>query len=447
MGKAQILIIGGSAAGAAAAAKCSRLYPEAQIKLVENGDYVAFGACELPFYLSGRISSIDELQVFTPEKLADKKKIDVFTRTRLLEIDKRKQECHILLADGTEVHWAYDKLILATGSNARSILQPAIRASNLFALKNLADGQAIMRSLRQHTSAKIVILGAGYIALEIATALLPRVAAMALFNRSDLPLPGFANPARRMVLESIQAEDKITYHSYSELEDFSMRDGRLTAIKLDGIWQTADIFIEALGVIPNSAVAGAAGLRINADATIACNRSMQSSNANIFAAGDVTHGWHRLSRRPFYFPLASTARKMGRVAAANLFYARENLPESLGTTALRFLNLEIARTGYNAEQAKTLCNNLREQQLQTTDIASLMPEKQPLYWYLVMQRHPQRLLGATLAGSIGAAARINVLALAISEKIDLGQLRRTDFLYAPEYSPLIDGFELIDADK
>jgi NADPH-dependent 2,4-dienoyl-CoA reductase/sulfur reductase-like enzyme len=438
-GKGQrIVVVGGSAAGAAAAARAKRFYPNASVVLFEAGPYVSFGACELPFYLSGEIESLDRLQLYTPRRLAEEKKIKVFAGTRVSEIDRSRQRI-MLDISGPEKKYSYDKLIIATGASSVSLLKTYGNFNNVFSLKNLVDGDNIRKYIAERIPAKAVILGAGYIALEIAEALKNTISGITFLNIEEYPLPGYAMEARAVMKEAVTASG-MEYRIYREVEDIRRSDGMLQALRIGGEWLEADIFIEAMGIRPNSGIAGKSGILLNKNGTIKTDRYMKTNSANIFAAGDVTAGKHLLTGKDFYLPLGQTANVMGRAAAANLFRLREEVPLLMGTTALKFGGIEWSRTGLTREEAEKYFSNVNSLTFSTSNRPEIMPAAGKIFWHIVFQQHNHRLLGATLWGAPGTALRINTLALAIRAGMTAEQLADGDFLYSPEFSPLLDGF-------
>lgn len=437
----RIVVIGGSAAGAAAAARAKRLYPNADVFILEEGPYVSYGSCELPFYLNGEIDSIEKLQLFTPQNLATEKNIDVYIRTKVLEIDRRKQIL-ILSDDSGKRDFPYDKLIVSTGSRARTLLSSFGDYSNVFSLKNLPDGKKIRDFIYQNQPRKLIILGAGYIALEILEALKVFGLEVNILNVEDLPLPGFSLEARR-VSKEILHKSGVSYSNYKEISDCSSNDGKLNSVLADGRWYEGDFFIEAMGVIPNSQIAHRAGIIVAPDLTIAVDKKMKTSSGNIFAAGDVTHGFHFLTGKPYFFPLAQMANSMARIAASNLFSATKNIYSTLGTSGLSFAGLDWAKTGFSFLEAQSAFGNMDEISFSTWNKPEVMSDAGKIYWNIVIQKNSKKIFGATLWGARGAADKINTINLAIRSGISSIDLADSDFLYSPRFSPQLDGFQIL----
>ena len=437
----RIVIIGGSAAGAAAGARVKRLYPNAEVYLFEKGKYVSYGACELPYFLSGEISSVSQLQLYTPEQLSAEKNITVLSETKVLEIDRNKQELVIENKDGMS-SFPYDKVIISTGSTPKNILKSFGRFENVFQLKNIDDALNIKKYISEFNPGKLIILGAGYIALELVEAFQNFGFSIELLNIEELPLPGYCDNARLAIKELLQKSN----HNYVQIDainDFSSKDNELKGLLCGGTWIEADFFIEALGVAPNSALAYESGVLMQNDQTIKVDRYMKTSSANIFAAGDVTHGFSQLTGKPYYYPLAQIANLQARVAAANLFSAKEKIAGSVGTNGLSFLGWEWVKTGLTYEAAKTYFANVEFVEFSTHNKPLIMPDAMPVYWHVVYQKNTGKILGATIWGKENNSGKINTMALAIRHGISIKELSSGDFLYSPRFAPMIDGFQIL----
>ena len=437
----RIAVIGGSAAGAAAAARIKRLYPNAQVYLFEKGKYVSYGSCELPYFLSGEISSASKLQLYTPEQLSSEKNITVATQTQVNNIDRSKQEL-LVEHDGKESPFSYDKLVIATGSTARTILTSFGQFSNVFRLKSIDDAQKIKKFIKAHAPAKLTILGAGYIALEIIDALRLSGLSINILDIDDLPLPGYALNARQ-TLKKMLEKSQINYTRYEKINDYADSENQLKSILCGSKWHEADFFIEAMGVLPSSSLAIESGLEIQTDQSIKVDRFMKTSSANIFAAGDVAHGFHAITEKPYYYPLAQTANIQARVASLNLFSAKKKISGFLGTSGLSFFDWEWVKTGFTYEEACHLFPNIEVVEFSTSNMPEIMPDSSPVHWNVVYQKNTKKIFGATIWGKENIAGKINTLALAIRNSITVEELSSGDYLYSPRFSPMIDGFQIL----
>jgi NADPH-dependent 2,4-dienoyl-CoA reductase/sulfur reductase-like enzyme len=410
-----LVVVGGVAAGLAAASRARRLDAEIEITVLEKGDVVSYAACGLPYLIENRIRQPEQLVLHKPDFFLRERDIRVETGAEVVEIQPQRQT--VRLQSGKTLNW--DRLILATG--ARPVHQWP-EHPRLFALNTLGDAVRLHKHLAQTPPGRAAILGAGYIALETADALRHRQWRVTLHHRS-------ADLLHRHDKELTRRLDRIlNAHHIDIVHNHEVND----PLRLD-----ADLVVVAAGLRPNSELAAQARLELGAASAIRVSPQMTTSHPNIYAAGDCAEVVHLVSGRPAWIPLGSTALKMGRVAGANAAGHRERFGGVVGTSIFRLCGLGIALTGLSAEQA-------RQHGFEPVEVWIEAPERARYFRgrtaavQLVADKRSARLLGASIIGQDGVAGRINVVAAALAGRMLLPDFVNLDLAYAPPFSTPVD---------
>ncbi|MGD8895429.1 MAG: FAD-dependent oxidoreductase [Acidobacteriota bacterium] len=436
----RIVVVGGVAAGMSAASQAKRRQPEAEVVVLERGPYVSYAACGMPYNIEDPARTMDDLVVLTPADVRERD-IDLRLRHRALAVDPSRGTVTVQdLGGGGTVDLAYDALVLATG--AAPILPPiaGLDQPGIFLLRELTDGQALKRHLAETRPARAVIVGAGYIGMEMAEALRRRGVAVTVLERMEQVVPGFDPAIASLVVDALQrhgvtVDTGVTVESVEEGDNAG--DARLTVRTDRGLVPT-DMVLVSVGVRPRVELARSAGVALGETGAIAVDEEMHTSVPGVFAAGDCAEARHIVSGRPVWIPLGTTANKQGKVAGANAAGAAERFPGVAGTAAFRIFDLEVGRTGLSPTEAARVGLEAVAAVSRQPSHAHSVPGASPITTILSVDRKTGRLLGAEMAGVGVVAKRIDVLATALHAGLTVEALVELDLSYAPPFAPVYD---------
>lgn len=430
----KIIIIGAEAAGASAAAKAKRLSPDSVVRVYEKSPIVSFGACGLPYFIGDFFSDPDEMISRTPEQLAHNG-IDVRTRHEVLKIEPYRKVVVVKnLQTGAVTEDRYDRLLIATGAAPAVLSVPGTALSHVFTLKTLADGQAIRKSLSEPEIRHVAVIGAGYIGLEMADALVSLGKKVSVFERCDSVLPGaFDADVSAVIAQALRARCSLYLNAGITALNGS-REGRVCSVSTAAGDYPVDAVIISTGVHPADVLYRDLGMNVLDNGAIVTDEYGRTSLDDIYAAGDCAAVRYRSTQAPVYLPLATNANKAGRVAGENLAGGRRPYPGALGTAGLRIFSTEAARTGITEQEARKQGLPCRTVTVQDKNHSNYLPGQDDVMLKLVYDGHSRQLLGAQTAGGAGSALRINTLALAVWSSMRVDELAMVDFMYAPPFS-------------
>jgi NADPH-dependent 2,4-dienoyl-CoA reductase/sulfur reductase-like enzyme/rhodanese-related sulfurtransferase len=436
--KKKILIIGGVAAGATAAARARRLSEDADITIIERGPYVSYANCGLPYFISGEIGKRSQLLLQTPEGFDARYQVRVLVNTEAVAIDRTAKQVTVRNAEG-ESRLPYDRLILAQGGNPLLPPIPGIDAPNVFRLWTVPDMDRLHEHLKTSAAKSAVVVGGGFIGLEMAEAfakrglattvveMLPTV--MAVMDREfgvriagELSAHGVSVVTGAQVARVLADERKV-----------ELADGR----RIDG-----DVVLFSVGVRPELSLVKQAGLEIGATGGLRVDEYLRTSDPDIFAAGDMVEVLHRVSSRQVRIPLAGPANRQGRIAASNALGAEMRFAGSLGTSVVKIFGATAAMTGLGEKAARDAGFDVGISVIHKDHHAGYYPGAKELNLKLIYDRSSARLLGGQAFGPEGVEKRIDVLATALAGKMSLHDLAELDLAYAPPYSSANDPVNL-----
>lgn len=432
-----ILILGGDAAGMSAASQVRRRRPGWPVTVLERGRYTSYAACGIPYYLAGDVPEMDDLVVVTPEEFRDKRGIDVRMGWEALAVDPDEMTVRARTAQGDEETLVYDRLLLATG--ASPIMPPwqGAELEGVLPLRNLHDTERL-EALLERGPRRAVLVGAGYIGLEMAEALCRRGLEVTVVEKLAGVMGGVVGEVTRQVVAEMEAHG-IAVRLETEVRGFSGRDGRLAAVLTDRGEIPAELAVVSLGVRPNSALAREAGIELGAGGAVAVDRHQRTSAPEVFAAGDCAEAFHRVLDKPAYVPLALTANRQGRVAGANMSGGDERFPGIVGSAVTRVFDLTLARTGIDERTADAEGIPHRAVSATASSKAHYFPGHAPLWVKLLFRADDHRLLGGWLVGKDESAGkRCDVLATALSAGMTVQEVADLDLSYAPPFAPVWD---------
>ena len=427
----RLLVLGGSDAGTSAALRARELAPSTDVKVLVADRFPNYSVCGLPFYLSGEVSDWKTLAHRTTEQI-EKEGVTLLLDHRAERIDPVAKEVTAVTSPGHTRTFKYDRLVIATGAVSRTPPIDGPSLPGVFSLRSMADGLALNEYLSRFEPASAVIVGGGYIAMEMADALTRRGLAVTLLVRSAVLRT--VDPDFRQIVRDELASNKVNILDASSLKAIERngRGGLLVHAEAVAPIQ-ADLVLLATGVRPNAELAERAGLVVGSQGAIRVNRAMETNTPAVYAAGDCTETWHRLLGRQTYLPLGTTAHKQGRVAGENAVGGHTEFAGSLGSQVVKIFDLIVARVGLLDEEASEAGFDPLTVELESPDHKAYYPGATALRVRLTADRDTRTLLGVQMLGHYGAevAKRVDVLATAISAQMTVDDLVALDLTYTP----------------
>jgi NADPH-dependent 2,4-dienoyl-CoA reductase/sulfur reductase-like enzyme/rhodanese-related sulfurtransferase len=436
----RIVIVGGVAGGASAAARARRCHANAEITIFEKGKDVSFANCGLPYHLGGEIEERSKLLVATPELFWNRFRVRVRTEHEVTVIDRHKREIRGRTIQGEEFVAPYDRLILATGSMPA---QPAVfetSAENVFQLWTLQDMDRIMAYMQQRPCKKAVVVGAGYVGLEVVEQLKRRDIHVTLIERLPQVLaPLDTEMAKLVELELV--EKGIAVRTATEVTSLLTSGQKVTAVRVTGDETLAvDMVIASIGVRPRIALAEAAGLLLGDTGGVGINEFCQTNDPHIYAVGDIAEYYHGTLDQKMRVPLAGPANRSGRVAGSHVAGKPSSapMPSVQGTSIVRAFGLAAGSTGMNERQCKAAGLDYRAAIIQAPHHASYFPGARNLTLKLLYESGNGRLLGAQAVGAEGVDKRLDVVATVLHFSGTVHDLAGLDLSYAPPFGSAKD---------
>ena len=433
-------MIGGDAAGMSSASQArKRRGPEdLAIAAFERGNYTSFSACGIPYFVGDVVENFDDLVVRTPEEFAEQG-IDVRIRHEVVGIDTEAARVTVRdLESGDERDEAYDQLMVATGGRPRVLSVDGVDADGVFGVQTLDDGAAIERFIEDNGPKLAVVVGGGYIGLEMAEAFQLRGLHVSLVERSAQPMVTLDPDMGELIATAMRDGLGIDLFSSEAVTGFETDGGKVSAVVTENRTLRADIVVMGLGTSPNSGLAEAAGIPIGESGGIKVDQRMRTEIDGVWSAGDCTEKMHLVSRQPIAIALGTHANKEGRVAGINLGGGYATFPGVLGTATSKVCGYEVARTGLNEAQAAAAGFESIGVTTESTTRAGYYPGAAPIITKLVVEQRSGRLLGAQIVGKEGAAKRIDVLAMALWNEMTVDEMLNVDLSYAPPFAPVWD---------
>jgi CoA-dependent NAD(P)H sulfur oxidoreductase len=432
----KFVIIGGDAAGMSAASRAKRIMPEMEVIVLEKTEDVSYSACGMPYNIADSARDIDDLVVRTANVFRSKQGIDLFTGCCAEAIDV-KNGCVTGTIDNAEsFRFFYDRLLIATGG--RPILPdlPGFEQPGVVALKSLADGRRIKDHLKLNEVKKAVIIGMGYVGLEMAEALRARDIEVEMVKPGPDLLPWMPRNLAAIVQEELDA-NQVKLHLGCEIKGIDKTADHLHIVCNDRIL-TADMVLVAIGIKPNSALAADAGLETGVGNAIAVNHKLQTSNEAVYAAGDCADAYHVVTGQKTWIPLALRANRAGWAVADNVCGKETRLEGVAGTAVFKVFNLEVARTGLSLEESHRYGFEPVDVTIKSRSRAHAHPGAETIWVNLIGDIKTGRLLGAQMVGCEGVAHRINAAAVALHGRMSVKAFSETDLSYAPPFGPVWD---------
>jgi len=434
----RIVIIGGVAGGASAAARARRLNEEAEIVMFERGQYISFANCGLPYHIGGQIQDRDRLLVQTPEKMSQRYRIDVRTQCEVTSIDREKREVTVHdRAKDTEYQMAYDALILSPGADPVRPPMPGIDAPRVFTLRSIPDMDTIKAAVDADGCERAVVVGGGYIGLEMAEALVERGVAVSLVELEPQVM-GTVDPEMAAPLHQELRQHGVELYLGASVTELTPEGSGLSVRLSSGKCLNADLVVMAVGVRPEVKLAQDAGLKVGQRGGIVVDPHMRTSDPHIYAVGDAVEVTDFVGDFATIIPLAGPANRQGRIAADMIFGRDSQYHKTQGTAICKVFDLAVACTGMNEKNLKRQGLSYEKVYVHPASHAGYYPGASQISLKLLF--HPQngKILGAQAVGSSGADKRIDVLAVALRAGLTVFDLQHLELCYAPPFGSAKD---------
>lgn len=435
----RLVVVGGVAAGMSAASQAKRRRPDLEVIALQRSPFVSYGACGMPYNIMDRERSIEDLVVLSANAFREKRGIDVRTRHEAVAIDAKAGRVRVRdLLSGVEESLAWDHLVVATGARAIRLPVPGADLDGVLVLRDLEDGGRVKRFLAENAPRRAVVVGGGYIGMEMAEALTELGLSVTVVERLPRILPGYEDTVVDAV-EATLAGRGVIVRAGETVEGFvEGAEGRVAGVLTDAGRLDADLVLVAVGIRPNAEIAAAAGIGLGAGGAIAVDDHLRTSVSNVYAAGDCAHADHLVTGEPAWIPLGTTANKQGKIAGANVTGADLRFPGVVGSAIFRVFDLEVGRTGLGPEEAarhgfQTVATAITG----NTRAHGFRGSKKTTVW-LLAERTTGRLLGGQIVGGEAVKGRIDVLATALHARMGLDEIALLDLSYAPPFSPVWD---------
>ena len=451
----RLVVVGGDAAGMSAASQAKKRRPDLEVVAFERGRATSYSACGIPYWIGGAVESEAALVARTPAEHRAAG-IDVRMRTEVtgIDLDRREVAWHDL-EDGATGTEPFDDLVYATGSVPMRPPVPGIDAPGVYGVQVLDDGVALRAELDSGRVQRVVVVGGGYIGLEIAEACRVRGLEVTVVDRSATPVGTYDPDVGAFLADAVREEgiELVLSDGVSAIEVGG--DGRArSVVTASGREIEADLVVLGLGVRPNVALAAEAGIPRGTSGGIAVDARMRTPVPGVWAAGDCVESRHRLSGDRVVVALGTHANKQGRVAGINIGGGYATFPGVIGTQVTKVCNLEVARTGLSMREADAAGYSFVTASVDSTTKAGYFPGARPIRIKMLAERRTGRLLGAQLVGQQGSAKRIDALAICIWNEMGVDEVLSLDLSYAPPFSPVWDpvliaarkAFEAVEAD-
>ncbi|MEU6169448.1 FAD-dependent oxidoreductase [Streptomyces tanashiensis] len=437
----RLVVIGGDAAGMSAASQARRLRSPGELEIVafERGHFSSYSACGIPYWVGGDVATRGELIARSPEEHRARD-IDLRMRTEVTEIDVPGQRVRSRdLESGAEAWTGFDKLVIATGARPLRPPLPGIDARGVHGVQTLDDGQALLDSLAGTPGRRAVVVGAGYIGVEMAEALLNRGYEVTVLTRGEQPMATLDPDMGRLVHRAMDGLGIRTVVSAPVTKVLTGPDGGVRAVVTDTDEYPADVVVLGTGVVPETSLARAAGLPLGEYGGLLTDLAMRvRGHGNIWAGGDCVEVLDLVSGRERHVPLGTHANKHGQVIGSNVGGGYATFPGVVGTAVSKVCDLEIARTGLRERDAREVGLGFVTVTVESTSRAGYYPGAAPMTVKMLAERRTGRLLGVQIVGREGAAKRVDIAAVALTAGMTVEGMTALDLGYAPPFSPVWD---------
>ncbi|GAA0722762.1 FAD-dependent oxidoreductase [Dactylosporangium roseum] len=434
----RLVVIGGDAAGMSAASQARKRRSPDDLNIVafERGRHVSYSACGIPYLVAGDVEDADDLVARRPEEFRERQHIDLRLDSEVVAIDTDRRE--VTVRDAIrEYHEPFDQLVIATGGEPIRPDVPGGAAVGIYGVQTLDDGVRILEHLDRHTPRRAVVVGGGYIGLEMAEAMIRHGLDVTLVDAAEQPMRTLDPDMGALVAAALEREG-VRLRLGERLQGFGSTAGRVSAVHTSAGEIPADVVILGLGTRPNSHLAEAAGITVGETGGIRVDRRLRASADGVWAAGDCVENLHLVSQRPVAVALGTHANKQGRAVGINIGGGYATFPGVVGTAVSKLCADEVARTGLSTAEAEAAGFRTFSVVTESTTRAGYFPGAKKITTKIIAECTTGRFLGAQIVGQEGAAKRIDALAVALWHGMTVEEMTSLDLSYAPPFAPVWD---------
>lgn len=436
----KLLVIGGVAAGMSAASKLKRINKDADIVVYEKGRFLSYGACGLPYYVSGENDDYTKMIARTKEQF-EEMGMHIFLQHEVVKVVPEKKQVMIKdLVKNKLFIDTYDKLMIATGAVPIVPPFPGVQLKNIHGLKTLEDGIYLKEVVDQPNIQDVVIVGGGYIGIEVVEAMLRLGKRVRVIELSDRILRTFDSELTDL------AEKELVKHGVElnlgeKVEGF-IGSERVEAVQTDKGTYPADLVLLSIGVRPATKFLDGSGVALAENGAVIIDREMRTNIKDVYSAGDCAQVYHKVMEENTFIPLGTNANKCGRLAGANIAGQHNKYVGTLGSAAIKVCDLEMGRTGLSEIDARNLAIDYTTVFVKSADHPGYYPNQTPIWIKLICEKRTRRILGAQAIGNKGAVLRIDIFAVAIHNNMSADELGMTDLVYAPPFAGVWDAVHI-----
>lgn len=433
-----IIVVGGNAAGPAAAAKAKRVNPTANVTLIEATDYISTGSCELPYVLSGVIDSYQKIIFYNSETFQSEKGVNVLTKHLVESINRKEKTLSVRnLVTNQLFNLSYTKLILATGSVSNKIEKINYDCENVFTFKTVYDLIRTQNYIQENKSKVVTIIGSGFIGLELCEAFKTLGLHVILIEKENLIFPS-SEKEISFITKQILVDNNIDIYTGVSTPNLFYEGNKLRKIKIDSRLIETDILITATGFTPNVSLALQSKLDIGTTGAIKVNAKLQTSDSNIFAVGDVVETTNPINNQPINIQLASAAQKMGHIAGENAAGGNAYFKNYIKNISLQVFDNYSASVGLTSKELQNERILFKTVQASTPNLVKVMPRSSSVFGMIHFEKHSNRILGASFFGGNEVSGYADLIASFILLKTPINELTNITYNYTPALTPLIN---------
>lgn len=439
----KIIVIGGNAAGPAAAAKAKRYNPNADVMLFEVSEFISTGTCEMPYVLSGEIDNYRKIVPFSPSSFQGEKGVKVFVKHFVQEIDTKKKVIVVknLIEDKITEH-DYDRLILATGSKAKTLPGFDTQLKNVFTLKNINDLIRLGEYIKENQVKTSIIIGSGYIGLETVEALVKRNILIKVIERESKPLPGADKEFSDEILKILNQNKVEFIGDIKEVEPVITGD-KLIAVRIGDKFIETDLVLLSVGFEPDTFLAQSAKLELGKSGAIKIDQYLRTSDRFIYAAGDNVEVINAVSSKPDYIPLATHAYSLGHIAGENAAGGNTKYEPLVKNISVKIFDKFYASVGLSLDEAKKNGFEIEETIAKARNLVNVMPGSDYVFGKVLADKNSKRIIGASFLGGKEVSGYADLLSALIKLKVHASTLSKINYNYTPPLSPFVSLLNII----
>ncbi len=439
----KIIVIGGNAAGPAAAAKAKRFNPNADVLLFEASEFISTGTCEMPYVLSGEIEDYRKIIFFSPTSFQQEKGVKVFVKHYVQEIDTKKKM--IIVKDLIEdkiTEYDYDRLILATGSKAKTLPGFDTQLENVFTLKNINDLIRLDEYIKENQVTKSIIIGSGYIGLETVEALVKRNIKVKIFEKEANPLPQADQEFSDEILKILNQNKVEFVGGVNEVEPV-ITGNKLIAVRIGDKFIETDLVLLSVGFEPDTFLAQSAKLELGKSGAIKVDNYLKTSDRFIYAAGDNVEIINAATGKPDYVPLAANAYELGHIAGENAAGGNAKYDPIVKNISVKIFDKFFASVGLNSEEGKKNGFEIQESFAKARNLVAVMPDSDYVFGKVLADKNSKRIIGASFLGGKEVSGYADLLSALIKLKAPASTLSKINYNYTPPLSPFVNLLKIL----